>query len=88
MKSTCNRPECVPVEDRAARHVLDLLQPYSEEQGGPLKIQHVSFIEVCLFGLLTRQGCADPCMVHKPDEIRPLPLLARLCREGATLLWR
>jgi acetylornithine deacetylase len=36
----------VPVEDRAARYVLDLLQPFSEEQGGPLKIKHVSFVEV------------------------------------------
>ncbi|CAI5499020.1 unnamed protein product [Closterium sp. Naga37s-1] len=40
-----NPPECVPKEDRAVRHVLDVLQPYSEEEGGPLHIQHVSYVE-------------------------------------------
>ena len=29
----------------AVRHVLEALEPYSEENGGPLKIQHVSFVE-------------------------------------------
>lgn len=40
-----NPPDLVPTEDRAARHVLDVLQPFSEENGGPLRIQHVSFVE-------------------------------------------
>jgi acetylornithine deacetylase len=29
----------------AVRHVLEVLEPYSTENGGPLKIQHVSFVE-------------------------------------------
>ena len=29
----------------AARHVLDMLTPYSTDNGGPLKIKHVSFVE-------------------------------------------
>lgn len=29
----------------ATRHVLDVLSPYSEENGGPLKIEHVTFVE-------------------------------------------
>jgi acetylornithine deacetylase len=29
----------------AARHVLDVLEPLSEEHGGPLRVQHVSFVE-------------------------------------------
>lgn len=38
-------PEHVPREDRAVRHVLDVLQPLSEEEGGPLKIRHISYTE-------------------------------------------
>ncbi|MEW5309948.1 MAG: hypothetical protein WDW38_001788 [Sanguina aurantia] len=40
-----NPPDSIPVEDRAVRHVLDVLTPFSEENGGPLNIQHVSFVE-------------------------------------------
>ncbi|GLC37544.1 hypothetical protein PLESTB_001759000 [Pleodorina starrii] len=40
-----NPPEAVPKEDRAARHVLDILQPLSEEAGGPLRIRHISYVE-------------------------------------------
>lgn len=40
-----NPPELVPVEDRAAQHVLAVLEPLSEEHGGPLRVQHVSFVE-------------------------------------------
>lgn len=29
----------------AARHVLDILEPLSDEHGGPLRVQHVSFVE-------------------------------------------
>lgn len=29
----------------AARHVLDVLEPLSEEHGGPLRLQHVAFVE-------------------------------------------
>eukprot|EP00775_Hariotina_reticulata_P001518 gene1518-1855_t len=48
-----NPPELVPVEDSwvtavtaaAARHVLEVLEPYSTDNGGPLEIQHISFVE-------------------------------------------
>lgn len=40
-----NPPELVPTEDRAARHVLAALEPYSEENGGPLRIEQVTFVE-------------------------------------------
>lgn len=40
-----NPPDYVPVEDRAVRHILDVLTPYSIENGGALKIQHVTFVE-------------------------------------------
>jgi len=40
-----NGAACVAVEDRAARHVLDALQPYSVEAGGPLVVRHVTYAE-------------------------------------------
>ena len=32
-----------PVEDRAGRHVLEALAPYSTEAGGPLLVRHISY---------------------------------------------
>ncbi|XP_031502054.1 acetylornithine deacetylase [Nymphaea colorata] len=40
-----NPPELVPQEDRVVRHLLDALAPYSKEQGGPLLLNHASFVE-------------------------------------------
>lgn len=40
-----NPPELVPQEDRVVRHLLDALAPYSTEQGGPLLLNHASFVE-------------------------------------------
>ncbi|KMZ75955.1 Acetylornithine deacetylase or succinyl-diaminopimelate desuccinylase [Zostera marina] len=41
-----NPPDLVPKEDLIARHVLDVLQPYSVTSGGgPLLVNHVSYIE-------------------------------------------
>eukprot|EP00878_Enallax_costatus_P036747 GHUV01041295.1.p1 GENE.GHUV01041295.1~~GHUV01041295.1.p1 ORF type:complete len:397 (+),score=107.15 GHUV01041295.1:486-1676(+) len=40
-----NPPELVPTEDRAARHVLEVLEPLSVDHGGPLVVRHVSFVE-------------------------------------------
>lgn len=37
--------EYVPEENKAARHVLERLSPYTEENGGPLKVQHISYLE-------------------------------------------
>ena len=30
---------------RAIKHLLDVLKPYSTENGGPLKVEHVVFVE-------------------------------------------
>jgi len=38
-------PKLVPEEDRVIKHLLDLLQPHSVDNGGPLHIQHVHFKE-------------------------------------------
>ncbi|KAL2643014.1 hypothetical protein R1flu_010601 [Riccia fluitans] len=40
-----NPPTLIPKEDRAVRHVLDVLEPLSEEHGGPLKLNHKSYVE-------------------------------------------
>lgn len=40
-----NPPKFVPQEDRAIKHLLDLLTPHSIENGGPLKIEKVTFVE-------------------------------------------
>jgi acetylornithine deacetylase len=39
-----NPPKHVPEEDRAARIVLDALGPYSQNQGGPLRVEHLSYV--------------------------------------------
>ena len=31
--------------NRAIKHLLDVLKPHSTENGGPLKVEHVSFVE-------------------------------------------
>jgi acetylornithine deacetylase len=40
-----NPPELIPKEDRAVRHVLEVLGPLGVEQGGPLILKHVSYVE-------------------------------------------
>lgn len=40
-----NPPAFVPEEDRAARHVLAALEPWSRRKGGPLEVEHVSYVK-------------------------------------------
>lgn len=35
----------IPQEDRAIKHLLEALKPYSTENGGPLIIEHVAYVE-------------------------------------------
>ena len=35
----------VPQEDRAIKHVLEVLAPHRKENGGPLEIDHVTYAE-------------------------------------------
>ena len=35
----------VPQEDLAIKHCLEVLAPYRIENGGPLEIEHVTFVE-------------------------------------------
>ena len=30
---------------RAVKHVMEALQPYSRENGGPLKLEHITYVE-------------------------------------------
>ena len=40
-----NKPPPTSNKPKAARHVLELLEPLSTEHGGPIELQHVSFVE-------------------------------------------
>lgn len=40
-----NPPELIPTEDLAVKHVLDVLRPFGREEGGPLVIKHVTYVE-------------------------------------------
>lgn len=49
----------IPQEDLAANHVLKLLTPFSQENGGPLKIERVCFVEGRSNLILTYPGTTD-----------------------------
>ncbi|XP_024377882.1 acetylornithine deacetylase [Physcomitrium patens] len=40
-----NPPQLVPEEDRAVRHVLEVLGPHSVDQGGPLVLKHITYVK-------------------------------------------
>ncbi|KAH9302415.1 hypothetical protein KI387_013998, partial [Taxus chinensis] len=40
-----NPPELIPEEDRVCKHVLEALNPYSVENGGPLIVQHITYVK-------------------------------------------
>eukprot|EP01132_Coremiostelium_polycephalum_P008046 gene8046-9895_t len=40
-----NPPEFVPIEDKAGLHVLDALKPYTVENGGVLKVEHITYVK-------------------------------------------
>ena len=46
-------------EDLAAQHVMDLLKPLSQEEGGPLKIEHLTYVEGRGNLIITYPGSTD-----------------------------
>jgi acetylornithine deacetylase len=40
-----NPPKFIPQEDRAIKHLLDVLNPHSTANGGPLTIEHPTYVE-------------------------------------------
>eukprot|EP00731_Ephydatia_muelleri_P025862 Em0017g945a len=40
-----NPPKFIPQEDRAIQHVKEVLEPFSTAKGGPIQIDHVTFVE-------------------------------------------
>ncbi|KAF6151314.1 hypothetical protein GIB67_040587 [Kingdonia uniflora] len=40
-----NPPELIPQENRVVKHLLDVLLPFSTTQGGPLVVNHVTYVE-------------------------------------------
>eukprot|EP00873_Tetraselmis_striata_P037083 jgi/Tetstr1/457347/TSEL_043950.t1 len=57
-----NPPEQVPTEDRAARHILEILEPLSVDNGGPLKLNHVSFVEGRGNLIVEYPGTSEECI--------------------------
>ncbi|XP_065175134.1 uncharacterized protein LOC135805072 [Sycon ciliatum] len=39
-----NPPKFVPQEDKVIQHLLEALRPYSTENGGPLQVEHVTYV--------------------------------------------
>jgi acetylornithine deacetylase len=61
-----NPPSLIPQEDRVCKHVLDVLRPYTKENGGPLIVEHVTYVEgrgnVCVHYLRgSTLACARWC---------------------------
>jgi len=40
-----NPPKFVPQEDKAIKHLLEALKPYTVENGGVLKVEHVWYVK-------------------------------------------
>lgn len=92
-----NPPELVPMEDRAVRHILDVLSPFSEDSGGPLRIQHVTFVEgrgniIVTYpgqpdgGVISFVGAHMDVVTANPDSWSFDPF--KLTREGDKLMGR
>lgn len=95
-----NPPELVPIEDRAGRHVLEILEPLSIDHGGPLKVEHVSFVEgrgniIVEYpgephgGVISFVGCHLDVVTANPDtwDHDPFSLTVdgdKLCGRGTT----
>mmetsp|Transcript_8132 Transcript_8132/g.23335 ORF Transcript_8132/g.23335 Transcript_8132/m.23335 type:complete len:446 (-) Transcript_8132:440-1777(-) len=57
-----NPPDQIPMEDRAVRHILEVLEPFSADNGGPLVIQHVSFVEGRGNLIIEYPGSSENCV--------------------------
>mmetsp|Transcript_7438 Transcript_7438/g.20998 ORF Transcript_7438/g.20998 Transcript_7438/m.20998 type:complete len:452 (+) Transcript_7438:236-1591(+) len=55
-------PDLVPTEDRAIRHILEVLEPLSTANGGPLVIEHVSYVEGRGNLIVTYPGATTDCI--------------------------
>lgn len=69
----------------AARHVLEVLNPYSEENGGPLKVQHVSFVEVGVHLLACKHAHAGVGPVIGAEEHAGVEVGEHACHVLAAL---
>ncbi|KAJ4958757.1 hypothetical protein NE237_025868 [Protea cynaroides] len=75
-----NPPELIPEEDRVAKHVLDVLLPYSTTTGGgPLIVNHVTYVQgrgnviveypgTVPGKILSFVGCHMDVVTANPDE--------------------
>lgn len=38
-------PPRLLISFRAIKHLLDILKPYTQDNGGPIKVEHITFVE-------------------------------------------
>ena len=68
-----NPPALVPKEDLAARHVMDALKPYTEESGGPLKLEHITYVEGRGNLIITYPGKTDKTVAFVGSHMDAVP---------------
>ena len=68
-----NPPRLVPKEDLAIGHVLDELRPFSEAEGGPLKLDHVTYVEGRGNLIMTYPGKTDKTVAFVGSHMDVVP---------------
>eukprot|EP01133_Synstelium_polycarpum_P019701 gene19701-23594_t len=69
-------PELIPVEDNAGRHVLEALKPFTVENGGCLKVQHIAFHEGRGNILVQYPGTTEKCISFVGSHLDVVPAVA------------
>ncbi len=68
-----NPPQFVPEEDRAGKIVLEMLQPYAKENGGPLQIRHIAYQPGRGNILIEYPGTGDRCISFVGSHLDVVP---------------
>lgn len=77
-KKLQNNPEqgLIPREDCASDHVLEFLSPYTQENGGVLKVERVSFVEGRGNVIVTYPGTTDKICSFVGSHLDVVPAIA------------
>jgi len=68
-----NPPDLIPQEDLAVQHVLEVLKPYTTEQGGPLKVETPCYTKGRSNVLITYPGTGDKCLSFVGSHLDVVP---------------